>query len=272
MQKSVMLTEEGLRKLEEELEFLKGEKRKEIAEKIKVARSFGDLSENSEYDEAKNEQAILEARIATIEADLKNAVIIDESDRLTALVNSLLEISKIESGNIELEISEFSIHEKMDNIMQRYRVLVERDGYDITFVPDDDVICRGDSAKIDQVIYNLINNAVNYCGEGKKIVIRQINKPGAVRIEVTDDGQGIAKDKLPKIFDRYYRDERNKRDKIGTGLGLSIVQGILKKHQLPFGVVSEEGKGSTFWFEFIVENEKDKQKEKPSKKQGKKPV
>ena len=199
-------------------------------------------------------------------------VIIDESDRLTALVNSLLEISKIESGNIKLEISEFSIHEKMDNIMQRYRVLVERDGYDITFVPDDDVICRGDSAKIDQVIYNLINNAVNYCGEGKKIVIRQINKPGAVRIEVTDDGQGIAKDKLPKIFDRYYRDERNKRDKIGTGLGLSIVQGILKKHQFPFGVVSEEGKGSTFWFEFIVENEKDKQKEKPSKKQGKKPV
>ena len=75
-----MLTEEGLKKLEEELEVLKGEKRKEIAEKIKVARSYGDLSENSEYDDAKNEQAILEARIADIEASLKNAVIIDEND------------------------------------------------------------------------------------------------------------------------------------------------------------------------------------------------
>ena len=75
-----MLTEEGLKKLEEELEVLKGEKRKEIAEKIKVARSYGDLSENSEYDYAKNEQAILEARIADIEASLKNAVIIDEND------------------------------------------------------------------------------------------------------------------------------------------------------------------------------------------------
>ncbi|MGN0477667.1 MAG: transcription elongation factor GreA [Ruminococcus sp.] len=75
-----MLTEEGLKKLEEELEFLKGEKRKEIAEKIKVARSYGDLSENSEYDDAKNEQAILEARIADIEASLKNAVLIDEND------------------------------------------------------------------------------------------------------------------------------------------------------------------------------------------------
>lgn len=76
--KPVMLTAEGLRQLEEELDYLKGERRKEIAEKIKVARSYGDLSENSEYDDAKNEQAILEARIVTIEATLKNAVLIDE--------------------------------------------------------------------------------------------------------------------------------------------------------------------------------------------------
>lgn len=78
MSKPVMLTAEGLKQLEAELDLLKGEKRKEIAEKIKVARSYGDLSENSEYDDAKNEQAMLEARIVTIEATLKNAVIIDE--------------------------------------------------------------------------------------------------------------------------------------------------------------------------------------------------
>ena len=78
MSKAVMLTAEGLKKLEEELDYLKGEKRKEIAEKIKIARSYGDLSENSEYDDAKNEQAILEARIVTVEATLKNAVLIDE--------------------------------------------------------------------------------------------------------------------------------------------------------------------------------------------------
>ena len=102
MQKSVMLTEEGLRKLEEELEFLKGEKRKEIAEKIKVARSFGDLSENSEYDDAKNEQAILEARIATIEADLKNAVIIDESEinNEHVHVGSSVRLENLKSGTI----------------------------------------------------------------------------------------------------------------------------------------------------------------------------
>ena len=78
MAKPVMLTAEGLKQLEEELDLLKGEKRKEIAEKIKIARSYGDLSENSEYDDAKNEQAMLEARIVTIEATLKNAVLIDE--------------------------------------------------------------------------------------------------------------------------------------------------------------------------------------------------
>ena len=80
MAKPVLLTAEGLKKLEEELDLLKGEKRKEIAEKIKVARSYGDLSENSEYDDAKNEQAMLEARIITIEATLKNAVLIDEEE------------------------------------------------------------------------------------------------------------------------------------------------------------------------------------------------
>ena len=72
MAKQVLLTDEGLRKLENELEELKGNKRKEIADKIEVARSFGDLSENSEYDEAKNEQAIVEARIAELEATLRN--------------------------------------------------------------------------------------------------------------------------------------------------------------------------------------------------------
>lgn len=95
-----MLTAEGHQKLEEELAFLKDVKRKEIAEKIKVARSFGDLSENSEYDDAKNEQAIMEARITTIEAILKTAVIIDESNTSNERVHltSLVTIEMIATG------------------------------------------------------------------------------------------------------------------------------------------------------------------------------
>ncbi|HEX3026767.1 MAG TPA: transcription elongation factor GreA [Clostridia bacterium] len=87
MAKQVILTDEGLRKLEDELEQLKTEKRKEIAEKIKVALSFGDLSENSEYDEAKNEQATVEIRIAQIEAMLKNVKLIDDDEINTEIVN-----------------------------------------------------------------------------------------------------------------------------------------------------------------------------------------
>lgn len=101
MAKPVMLTAEGLKQLEEELDLLKGEKRKEIAEKIKVARSYGDLSENSEYDDAKNEQAILEARIVTIEATLKNAVIIDEEGMTNEHIHvgSKVRIENLNTGN-----------------------------------------------------------------------------------------------------------------------------------------------------------------------------
>ena len=87
MEKKVLMTESGLKKYEQELEHLKSVTRKEISEKIKVALSFGDLSENSEYDEAKNEQAITEARIAELEAMLKNVKIIDENDLSTDIIH-----------------------------------------------------------------------------------------------------------------------------------------------------------------------------------------
>ena len=98
--KPTMLTAEGLKKLEDELAFLQNEKRKEIAEKIKVARSFGDLSENSEYDDAKNEQSIMEARINTIEAILKTAVLIDESETSNERVHltSVVKIEMLSTG------------------------------------------------------------------------------------------------------------------------------------------------------------------------------
>ncbi|MEE0914858.1 MAG: transcription elongation factor GreA [Ruminococcus sp.] len=98
--KPTMLTAEGLKNLEAELNQLVNVKRKEIAEKIKVARSYGDLSENSEYDDAKNEQAIMEARITTIEAILKTAVIIDESNTSTEHVHltSVVTIEMLNTG------------------------------------------------------------------------------------------------------------------------------------------------------------------------------
>ncbi|NBK79082.1 transcription elongation factor GreA [bacterium D16-76] len=96
-EKQFFVTEEGLAALEKELEYLKTVRRKEVAEKIKVALSFGDLSENSEYDEAKNDQAMMEARIADVEVMLKNAVVIDESElgNETVHIGSTIEVSVV---------------------------------------------------------------------------------------------------------------------------------------------------------------------------------
>ena len=102
--------------------------------------------------------------------------------------------------------------------------------------------------KIEQVIYNLISNAINYTGEDKKVYVRQINETDGVLIEVEDTGQGIEEDKIKLIFDKYYRSENHKREVIGTGLGLSIVKAVLKLHDYDYGVRSKLGKGSTFWF------------------------
>jgi len=98
--KQIILTDEGLKKLEEELNYLKTEGRKDVSEKIKQAKSFGDLSENSEYDEAKNEQAIIEARIAQIESMLKNAKVLDEDEIDT---NTISLGSKVVIKDIELD-------------------------------------------------------------------------------------------------------------------------------------------------------------------------
>lgn len=176
-------------------------------------------------------------------------VIIDEADRLSNLVNDLLELSKLESGNMELDLKKFSIVHKLSDCMTRYQLVIEQNGYQMSYEADEDRQVTADPDKLDQVIYNFINNAINYTGENKVIRLRQINTDKAVRIEVSDNGRGIAKELLPKVFDRYYRDAKIKRDVVGTGLGLAICKEILKRHNFPFGVRSEEGKGSTFWFE-----------------------
>ncbi len=103
MDKKVVVTPSGLKALEDELEMLKTVRRKEVSEKIRVARSYGDLSENSEYDEAKNEQAIVEARIADLEVMLKNVVVLDESEIVTDVV-SLGSTVKVYDEDFEEEL------------------------------------------------------------------------------------------------------------------------------------------------------------------------
>ena len=179
-------------------------------------------------------------------------IIIEETDRLTMLVNDMLDLSKLESGKQTLHCTEFGISEKMHGIIDRFKGVSEKMGYNIHFTPDEERIVCCDSVKIEQVIYNLINNAINYTGADKQVYVRQVNLDDGVRIEVRDTGYGIEEDKIKLIFDKYYRSENHKREVVGTGLGLSIVKAILKMHNYDYGVDSTIGKGSVFWF--VIKN------------------
>lgn len=177
-------------------------------------------------------------------------VIIDEATRLSSLVNDLLDLSKLQSGSVKLQKTRFCLTDSIKGIFVRYSKLKEQDGYNIEFNCDGDVYVTADELRISQVIYNLVNNAINYAGDDKTVIVTQIKKDGMVRIEVTDHGEGISAENLQYIWDRYYKvDKEHKRGVIGTGLGLSIVKGILDSHNAHYGVRSALGNGSTFWFE-----------------------
>lgn len=175
-------------------------------------------------------------------------IIINETDRLALLVNDVLDLSKLESGKQKLSCTEFDIRSRLDKIIDRYKGVSQKMGYHIHFIPDADRIVFCDVVKIEQVIYNLINNAINYTGADKQVYVRQINKNDGVLIEIEDTGDGIEEDKIGLIFDKYYRSENHKREVVGTGLGLSIVKAVLKLHNYDYGVRSVLGKGSVFWF------------------------
>ncbi len=187
-------------------------------------------------------------------------VIIDEADRLSMLVSDMLDLSKFESGTQKLEQERIDISEKLREIARRYEGISEKMGYHLYFTGDAPYYICCDSGKIERVICNLLNNAINYTSkEDRSVYLRQINRPDCVRIEITDTGDGIEEDKIKRIFDKYYRSENHKREVVGTGLGLSIVKAILKMHGYNYGVNSKLGEGSTFWFEataFINEEEK----------------
>ena len=177
-------------------------------------------------------------------------VIIDETERLAELVNDMLDVSKIRSGARKPSFEAFNLTQTVTEVMQRYSKLTERDGYNIEFEHDGDVYVCADRTMILQVVYNLINNAINYTGEDKYVKVVQSRGEKSVRISVTDTGAGISVEDMPLVWDRYYKvDKVHKRARVGTGLGLSIVKEVLEKHNASYGLNSKVGDGSTFWFE-----------------------
>ena len=180
-------------------------------------------------------------------------IIIDEANRLNMLVTDLLDISKLQSGATEINREVFSITTLIKEMFQRYNKLKEQEGYTLDFEYDEDIYVNADYSKISQVIYNLVNNAINYSRTDKHIIVRQSRKDKNVLIEVIDHGEGIDQEHLENIWDRYYKvDKEHKSSVVGTGLGLSIVKNVLDRHNAHYGVKSVVGEGSNFWFELEI--------------------
>ena len=177
-------------------------------------------------------------------------IIMDETQRLATLVNDVLDISKLETEMEKLDITNFNLTQNIAQTAERLEKLLEKEGFKIVFSHDGEAYVKADQVKIGRAFYNLLINAVNYSGDSRVITVTQTILSDLVRISVTDYGEGIAKAELPFIWDRYYKSGKaHKRAVIGTGLGLSIVKKIIELHSGHYGVTSELGTSSTFWFE-----------------------
>lgn len=177
-------------------------------------------------------------------------VIMDESERLNQIVSDMATISAMQTHKTILERGIFDFISATSSILSSYDILSEQEGYKFTFNSPKEAYVYGDKNRIKQVMSNLINNAVKYCGNDKEIIVN-IRKTGKkYRFEVSDHGPGISQEELPHVWDRYYKTSTNYvRPTEGSGLGLSIVKEILTLHHTNYGVTSKLGKGTTFWFE-----------------------
>ena len=178
-------------------------------------------------------------------------IIIEEVNRLNDLVNDILALTKVENDLDKLDISSFDLIKLIKRIVKQHNIYVIKDGYSIEFIHNniDKLMINADKKKLEQVIYNLLNNALNYTGSDKKVIIKVVEDEKDYTIMVIDSGKGIDKKEIDHIFDRYYRSKKNhKRYVYGTGLGLSIVKNILLLHNYEYGVKSTKNKGTTFYF------------------------
>ena len=166
-------------------------------------------------------------------------------ERVTTLIENLLNTNKLNEGQLHLHKTSFTIAQMVADCCQHVRIA---GAYNIITEGDTELQIYADAGRIDQVVINFVNNAIKYAPDCKQIYV-SIEKIGQfAKVSVRDKGPGIPPEKLPYLFDRYYRADSSGMQYSGLGLGLYISAEIIKRHNGQIGVDSEMGKGSTFWF------------------------
>jgi signal transduction histidine kinase len=168
-------------------------------------------------------------------------------NKLTGIVNDLLDVTRIQAGKLELFETVFNVMDMVEECAESCRM--EDGKHEIRIRGDRNLTMRGDSNRLEQVLCNFLTNAFKYSADGTLVMIAfEQLASGKVRLEVTDQGIGIAQDKTAHIFDRFFRVEDTSQHFSGIGLGLYISAEIIKQHNGDIGVNSTLGKGSSFWF------------------------
>jgi signal transduction histidine kinase len=175
-------------------------------------------------------------------------IIVKSADRLKELVDDLFTLSKLEAGQVKLDLEPISLGELVHDVVNKLRLHAQEKNVGINIIMAKDLpIVEVDVKKIDRVLQNIIQNSIKFCAPGDRITVELDASAGSVDVRISDTGPGIPTDELPFIFDRYYRGRRS-GDSDGTGLGLAIVKRIVELHGSTVKAISRANEGAQFSF------------------------
>jgi len=185
--------------------------------------------------------------------DYKTALdqVFEESQRLSAIINDLLFLSKGDSQNIKLKLAKIDLVKVIEKVTKAMQFVADKSSIKIDVAtPNKSVLVNADEDKIKQLLTILLDNAIKYSESGSRVAVKLEEKP-RIKLSVQDFGQGIDPQDLPHVFERFYRSDKSRTDS-GSGLGLGIAKWIAEAHRMKIDVKSELGKGSTFTLTFGV--------------------
>jgi signal transduction histidine kinase len=175
------------------------------------------------------------------------AVIEEEADRLTSMIENLLDASRLQAGGLTINLSDVALNVLAERIAERFRTQSSIHSIVVEF-PENFPIVNGDDARLEQVLSNLVSNAIKYSPQGGEIRISGQVRPAQVIVCVSDQGPGVAPEDIPHIFDRFYRSSNVKRTTKGAGLGLYLARAVVEAHAGRIWVDPRPGNGGRICF------------------------